>query len=276
MVDIFAAYSAKDRERVRPIISELEAKGYKCWWDQQLVAGQDWSSTISQTVNAARAILIFWSPVSVDSPWVRAEAHVGLERNCLFPVLLHADVRPPIPFDRIQHILAEDPSRTAARLADALARVGVVPAISAPEARQASPSKPAATARNRGYAFLSYCEEDYSHRDTIAGYLQSRGYGYWEYHEGDRNYQKRTYDEIEDRILESQLMLSIITPHWKKSEWAHKEFIFAREAGKPVFLLRFANPGPALVLAGETFIDFEAEPGRGFGRLGRELDRVGL
>jgi hypothetical protein len=82
--------------------------------------------------------------------------------------------------------------------------------------------------------------------------------------------------EIEERMLECSLLLTVISPDWKRSEWTQRELAFAREIKKPLFHLRFRNPGPTLAIAGDTYFDFEAGEDGAFSRLGRELDKKRL
>jgi len=50
---------------------------------------------------------------------------------------------------------------------------------------------------------------------------------------------------------------------------------FCRELRKPLFYLRFRNPGPTLAVAGDTDFDFERDETDALRRLGLELDKKG-
>lgn len=82
--------------------------------------------------------------------------------------------------------------------------------------------------------------------------------------------------EIEERMVDSAVVLTVLSPDWKRSEWTQRELAFARELRKPLFHLRFRNPGPTLAIAGDTFFDIETSKDDGFRRLGIELDKKGL
>ena len=62
-------------------------------------------ATISRLIAAelahAKAVVVVWSPTSIASGWVRDEAHEGLERQALVPVLI-GGVEPPMGFRSIQ------------------------------------------------------------------------------------------------------------------------------------------------------------------------------
>ena len=101
MIDIFLSYAHEDRERIQPLIRILEVQGWTVWWDTNIETGVLFDKEIQAAVEAARCIMVVWSKHSIGSQWVRSEAHEGLDRNILVPVLLD-DVRPPLPFRQIQ------------------------------------------------------------------------------------------------------------------------------------------------------------------------------
>ena len=101
MKDIFLSYAHEDRERIQPLIRILEAQGLTVWWDTNIGTGVLFDKEIEAAIEAARCIMVVWSKHSIGSQWVRSEAHEGLDRNNLVPVLLD-DVRPPLPFRQIQ------------------------------------------------------------------------------------------------------------------------------------------------------------------------------
>ena len=101
MTDIFLSYAHEDRERIQPLIRILEAQGLTVWWDTNIETGVLFDKEIEAAIEAARCIMVVWSKHSIGSQWVRSEAHEGLDRNNLVPVLLD-DVQPPLPFRQIQ------------------------------------------------------------------------------------------------------------------------------------------------------------------------------
>ena len=101
MIDIFLSYDHNDRERIQPLIGILEAQGWTVWWDADIGIGVLFDMEIEAAIEAAGCIMVLWSEQSIESQWVRSEAHEGMDRNILVPVLLD-DVRPPLPFGEIQ------------------------------------------------------------------------------------------------------------------------------------------------------------------------------
>ena len=106
MVDVFVSYSSRDRERVKPLVDELQHAGWSVWWDRAINAGTAFDREIETALDEARCVVVAWSKTAVESEWVRNEAHEGLERGLLVPVSLD-DVRPPLAFRRL-HTIALD------------------------------------------------------------------------------------------------------------------------------------------------------------------------
>jgi TIR domain len=139
-------------------------------------------------------------------------------------------------------------------------------------------SKPvkAQAPKSKGYVFISYAQEDTEFVEALRHFLKERGYGYWDYQDSDRNYHTRLFIELEDVIKGAAATLSVLSPDWKKSQWAAKEYLFSQEVGTPVFLLMARAMGPTLVTAGYTYIDFARDMDGGFSKLDKELRRKGL
>ena len=101
MIDIFLSYAHEDRPRIDPLIRALEAQGWNVWWDRDIRTGFQFDVEIETSIKSARCVLVVWSKHSVDSKWVRSEAHEGFDRDILVPMLLD-DVLPPMPFRLVQ------------------------------------------------------------------------------------------------------------------------------------------------------------------------------
>ena len=103
MIDIFLSYAHEDVDRVQPLIKSLEMNGWTIWWDTDIEPGHLFDMEIEKAIESARCVLVVWSRYSINSQWVRSEAHEGLDRNILVPVLID-EVRPPLPFRQIQSL----------------------------------------------------------------------------------------------------------------------------------------------------------------------------
>ena len=86
MADIFVSYSRQDRPRVAPLVAALEAQGWSVWWDPDISPGEEFDSLISRELEAARTLIVVWTPQSVESRWVRGEARDAADRGVLVPV----------------------------------------------------------------------------------------------------------------------------------------------------------------------------------------------
>ncbi|MFZ1430220.1 MAG: SUMF1/EgtB/PvdO family nonheme iron enzyme [Geminicoccaceae bacterium] len=100
MADVFISYAREDRERARRLALALEAAGRSVWWDREILPGKDFTAVIGAELATAKAVVVIWSAASVASGWVRDEAHEGLERQALVPVLVDG-VEPPMGFRSI-------------------------------------------------------------------------------------------------------------------------------------------------------------------------------
>ncbi len=90
MADVFVSYARSDKARVAPLVAVLEAQGWSVWWDTEIATGQEFDRQISTQLRAAAAVLVVWTPTSVESRWVRGEARDAADRGVLIPVRFDA------------------------------------------------------------------------------------------------------------------------------------------------------------------------------------------
>ena len=125
------------------------------WWDTALRLGEAFDEVIETALRSARAVVVLWSPRSVASRWVRAEATLADRCKTLVPVTIESCER-PIIFELTQtadlshwHGATDDPAWRAF-LDDVRRMVGSeAPATAAPVA---APEPPPATPGKRGEA----------------------------------------------------------------------------------------------------------------------------
>jgi hypothetical protein len=103
MTDIFISYSAKDAPIANDLAMALRTEGYSVWWDRRLAAGDNFAELIEQRLAAASAVLVLWTPDSIDSSWVREEASYAREQNKLLPIKV-GNVQMPFGFKEISAI----------------------------------------------------------------------------------------------------------------------------------------------------------------------------
>ncbi len=107
MAQVFISYSRKDRELAQKIAEGLTADGMTIWWDRDIASGERWDKIIKRELDLAGAVVVLWTPNSVEtdatisSEWVANEAAEARRREILVPVLL-AGGAPPFEFQRIQ------------------------------------------------------------------------------------------------------------------------------------------------------------------------------
>jgi hypothetical protein len=94
--DIFISYSREDRPAARHFSECFVKEGFKVWWDAALHSGETFDEVIETELKAAKAVVVLWSPRSVTSRWVRAEATLADRRKKLAPVIIEPCDRPII------------------------------------------------------------------------------------------------------------------------------------------------------------------------------------
>lgn len=94
--DIFLSYARDDRSVARLFADNLAADGFSVWWDASLHSGETFDEVIEQRLRDAKAVVVLWSPRSVASRWVRAEATLADRRNKLVPAIIEPCDRPII------------------------------------------------------------------------------------------------------------------------------------------------------------------------------------
>ena len=112
MADVFVSYSRRDKDRVAPLVAAIEAQGLSVWWDPAIIPGQEFDRQIDAELKIAAAVLVIWTPNSVESRWVRGEARDAADRGILVPVRFEAAT---LPIDvRALHTIDLDDSAVAA------------------------------------------------------------------------------------------------------------------------------------------------------------------
>jgi hypothetical protein len=71
-------------------------EGFTVWWDGSLHSGETFDEVIEQKLRDAKAVIVLWSPRSVSSRWVRAEATQADRRSKLVPAIIEPCDRPII------------------------------------------------------------------------------------------------------------------------------------------------------------------------------------
>jgi adenylate cyclase len=107
MADIFVSYSRTDKARVAPLVAALEGEGWSVWWDPEITPGDEFDALIGTELENAGAVVVVWTPSSVDSRWVKGEARDAADRGVLVPVRFD-NARLPIDVRAIHTIELDD------------------------------------------------------------------------------------------------------------------------------------------------------------------------
>ena len=92
--DIFISYNREDAAVAQIYADSLSAAGLVVWWDATLRSGEDYDAVTEKSLRTAKAVVVLWSPRSVNSRWVRAEATIADRGHTLMPVMIEACDRP--------------------------------------------------------------------------------------------------------------------------------------------------------------------------------------
>jgi TolB-like protein len=101
MPDIFLSYNREDQATARRFAEAFAAEGLEVWWDATLRSGEAYDQVTEKALKTARAVVVLWSPRSVESRWVRAEATLADRNKTLMPAMIEACER-PIMFELTQ------------------------------------------------------------------------------------------------------------------------------------------------------------------------------
>jgi hypothetical protein len=120
MAGIFISYKSEERALPEALANDLRAAGYSVWWDIDLVGGATFRTQILEHLNAARAVIVIWTPASVQSEFVLDEADHAKRQGKLIPVRVPELDPRSIPLGHRQaqtYLLSERPRILGALLA---------------------------------------------------------------------------------------------------------------------------------------------------------------
>ncbi len=88
MADVFISYKSARRRAARHLEQILIRYGYSVWFDHALVRGRDYEAQIQREIEAAKAVIVLWCPLSVESEAVRSEANYAKGKDKLVPLTI--------------------------------------------------------------------------------------------------------------------------------------------------------------------------------------------
>jgi adenylate cyclase len=158
VADVFVSYARSDKSRVAPLVAAIEAQGWSVWWDPAIAPGQEFDRQIAAELTAATAVLVVWTPTSVDSRWVRGEAREAADRGILVPVRFD---RASLPIDvRALHTTDLDGAALDARspqVQDVLRALGALIDRECAAPPAAASSRPAPSPSATGTSQVAIC-----------------------------------------------------------------------------------------------------------------------
>jgi hypothetical protein len=101
MSEVFISYKREDKARVETLCALLLDLDVPVWFDAGIEVGVAWEQRILEQIERAQAVVVCWSFAALSSHWVMREAHIGLERGILVPVMIHPCAL-VAPFDALQ------------------------------------------------------------------------------------------------------------------------------------------------------------------------------
>lgn len=97
MAKVFLSYAREDEGAAKQLADCIGSAGHAVWWDRHIQGGSRFSAEIDRELKSAEAVVVLWSPTSVESAWVQDEAAEGRDTGRLVPVCLGGS-RPPLGF----------------------------------------------------------------------------------------------------------------------------------------------------------------------------------
>jgi hypothetical protein len=88
MAEIFISYKSDRRNAAKHLSTILNRYGYSVWFDYALIKGDDFDFQLDQQLRAAKAVIVLWCSMSVESAWVSREASLAAKLKTFLPVLI--------------------------------------------------------------------------------------------------------------------------------------------------------------------------------------------
>ena len=101
MSQIFLSYNREDQAVAKLFAEGFTRAGMSVWWDTALRSGEAYDEVTEGALRGAKAVVVLWSPRSVVSRWVRAEATLADRNKTLVPAMIEPCER-PIMFELTQ------------------------------------------------------------------------------------------------------------------------------------------------------------------------------
>lgn len=89
---VFLSYGAGDRPAARELAEGLRDRSFDVWTDDRISPGENWAAEIARALDRSDAMVVLFTPRSVESEWVKREVEFALAskrfESRLIPVVL--------------------------------------------------------------------------------------------------------------------------------------------------------------------------------------------
>ena len=85
MAEVFISYKSERRKAAAHLAKILERYGYTVWFDYHLVKGEDFADEIDSRIREAKAVVVLWCKLAVQSRWVKREAALASSLGRFIP-----------------------------------------------------------------------------------------------------------------------------------------------------------------------------------------------
>lgn len=93
---IFVSYAHKDSAAVFHIVEQLNARGYRIWYDEGIEPGSEWPEYIANHLLGAETVLSVLTPNAVNSVNCRREINFALSKNKPVLTIYMEDIELPV------------------------------------------------------------------------------------------------------------------------------------------------------------------------------------
>jgi hypothetical protein len=99
--EVFLSYAHEDVAMAESVSDRIVQEKWSVFWDREIPVGLTWDDIVEGALDAAKCVVVLWSPAASNSEWVRIEAAEGADRGILAPALIE-ETKSPLRFRRIQ------------------------------------------------------------------------------------------------------------------------------------------------------------------------------
>jgi len=274
---VFISYSTNDKLLATQIREKLIANGVNVWIDiANIMVGESWRKATSQAIENADAFILIYSTSSIGSVYVQKELSLArINQINIIPIVPSESHLAELEIlDDIKqlNIIFANQKNMIEKLMEQIPEEAIGP----PDVSDLEEIIDEHMKTAKGYFFISYSIEDLEFAYKLRKFLADKGYAYWDYQEADRKYDMPFHLEIEGAIQKASAVISIVSPDWKVSKWATREYLFSEQISKTNFVCIIRDVGPTLLYADKTFIEFFNDEEKGFDILDKALRRAGL